>query len=61
VVVYGVRFLHLLASLEALGYSRPPMGDVTAILARHGIPATLAEWEQAEISAGGGEPYGEMP
>jgi transcriptional regulator with XRE-family HTH domain len=49
--VYGVRLLHLLASLEALGYSRPPLDDVMGILAWHGIPPTLAEWEQATAAA----------
>jgi transcriptional regulator with XRE-family HTH domain len=52
--VYGVRLLHLLASLAALDYSPPPLDDVTAILARHGIPASLADWQEEE-------PDGEMP
>jgi transcriptional regulator with XRE-family HTH domain len=41
--VLGVRLLHLLASLEALGYSRPPLDEVMGILAKHGVPASLAE------------------
>jgi transcriptional regulator with XRE-family HTH domain len=50
--VLGVRLLHLVASLGALGYSRPPLDEVTAILARHGIPATLAEWQQQDMTEG---------
>jgi transcriptional regulator with XRE-family HTH domain len=53
----GVRLLHLFASLEALGYSPPPMNDVMGVLAKYGIPATLAEWElkQAEGEVPDGE------
>lgn len=46
VTILGLRLLHLSASLEALGYSPPAPEDVTELLARHGIPPTLAEWEQ---------------
>ena len=46
--VLGVRLLHLLASLEALGYSRPPLDEVMGILARHGVPASLAGLEEDE-------------
>jgi transcriptional regulator with XRE-family HTH domain len=60
--VLGVRLLHLVASLEALGYSRPPLDEVTAILARHGIPATLTEWQQQDQDAEEGEePAGQVP
>lgn len=45
VTVLALRLLHLSASLEALGYSPPAPEDVTEILARHGFPPTLAEWE----------------
>lgn len=54
--IVGVRLLHLLASLEALGYSRPPLDEVMGILARHGVPASLAELDE-----GGEVPDGEMP
>ena len=47
--VLGVRLLHLLASLEALGYSRPPLDEVTGILAGHGVPASLAGLEDEEV------------
>jgi transcriptional regulator with XRE-family HTH domain len=47
VTVLAIRLLHLIAALEADGYVRPPLDDVTEILARHGIPATLAGWEPA--------------
>jgi transcriptional regulator with XRE-family HTH domain len=53
VPILGVRLLHLLASLEALGYSRPPLAEVMAILARYGIPPTLPEWEQREAAREG--------
>jgi transcriptional regulator with XRE-family HTH domain len=59
VTVLAVRLLHLLAALEADGYARPPLDDVIGILARHRIPASLAEWDA--ISDGGdeeGEPDG---
>jgi transcriptional regulator with XRE-family HTH domain len=43
--VLGVRLLHLLDSLAALGYQPPEIPDVMEILAAHGIPATLREWQ----------------
>jgi transcriptional regulator with XRE-family HTH domain len=46
VTVVALRLLHLTASLEGLGYTAPPMPDVQEILARHGFPPTLAEWER---------------
>ena len=45
-LIFGVRLLHLLASLEALGYSRPPLDEVMGILARHGVPASLGELDE---------------
>ena len=39
------RLMHLLAALEVLGYDEaPPAGRTTAILRRHGLPVTLAQW-----------------
>jgi transcriptional regulator with XRE-family HTH domain len=54
--IVGVKLLHLLASLEALGYSRPPLDEVMGILARHGVPASLADLDE-----GGEVPDGEGP
>ena len=45
--VYGIRLLHFLDALGGLGYAPPDLGDVMEILARHGVPATLAELDQA--------------
>ena len=45
VTIVSLRILHLAASLEALGYTPPPMPGTLEIMARHGYPATLAEWE----------------
>ena len=56
VTMLAVRLLHLLAALEADGYTRPPMDDVMEILARHGIPPNLAEWDSGDEE---GEPGGE--
>src|ERR1700734_441598 len=42
----ALRLAHLGASLEALGYAPPPLPDAVAeILARRGLPATVAGWE----------------
>lgn len=58
----GVRLLHLLASLEALGYARPDLDEVMTILAKYGIPATIAEWESRQAAMDAGEvPDGEGP
>lgn len=46
VTILALRLLHLAASLEALGYTPPEPGDAMEILARHGFPPTLAEWER---------------
>ena len=50
ITTLGVRLLHLIVSLEALGYSRPPLTAAMDAMARHGIPPTLAEWEQMQES-----------
>lgn len=51
ITTLGVRLLHLIASLESLGYARPPLDEAMAVLAKYGIPPTLAEWEQMEAEA----------
>ena len=53
----GVRLLHFLEALDGLGYERPDVADALAILASHGVPATLAELEQRETEED--EPDGE--
>ena len=53
----GLRLLHFLDALDGLGYERPDVDDVMAILASHGVPATLAELEQRETEED--EPDGE--
>jgi transcriptional regulator with XRE-family HTH domain len=50
ITTLGVRLLHLIVSLEALGYSRPPLTEAMDALARRGIPPTLAEWERMQES-----------
>lgn len=50
--VIGVRLLHLLDSLAALGYDPPRLEGTMEILARYGIPATLREWQETEVEAG---------
>lgn len=42
--MFGVRLLHFLEALDNLGYERPDVADALAILAAHGVPATLAEF-----------------
>lgn len=59
IATLGVRLLHLIVSLEALGYARPPLAEAMDALARHGIPPTLAEWERMQES--GEVPDGESP
>ena len=54
---FGLRLLHFLDALDGLGYERPDVDDVMAILASHGVPATLAELEQRETEED--EPDGE--
>jgi transcriptional regulator with XRE-family HTH domain len=54
VTVMSLRLLHLIGSLEALGYSPPPLDHVKEIIARHGLPATLAEWDEPTTSDEGG-------
>lgn len=61
VTILGLRLLHLSASLEALGYSPTAPEDVTELLARHGIPPTLAGWEQIVSRAKEGKADGESP
>lgn len=50
----GVRLLHFLEALDGLGYERPDVGDALAILAGHGVPATLAEFTEEEELDGPG-------
>ena len=59
----GVKLLHLIASLKALGYTRPPLDDVMAVLAQYGIPQDIATWErmEAEREAAGEVPGGARP
>ena len=63
VTILALRLLHLTASLEDLGYTPPPLDGAMEILARRGLPGTLAGWEQlAEASERDeGEPDGQMP
>jgi transcriptional regulator with XRE-family HTH domain len=46
--IFGLRLLHFLEALDGLGYDRPPLDDVMAILAAHGVPATLAGFTEAD-------------
>lgn len=55
--VLALKLAHLARSLEALGYAPPPLDGPSAaagILARHGQPVTLDEWELdgEEVSGG---------
>jgi len=51
ITVLGLRLLHLYESLEILGHEPPQLDDVAEILARHGVAATLGEWEQIVAAA----------
>jgi transcriptional regulator with XRE-family HTH domain len=56
---FGARLLHYLEALGGLGYDPLPLDDVMEILARHGVPPTLAELEQRQAAEEEGEPDGE--
>ena len=55
IAVLAVRLVHLIASLEDTGHTRPPVDDVTEILARHGLPDTLAGWNDDDTEVPDGE------
>lgn len=48
ITVLALRLLCLLEALEALGYQRLELPEAMQIMARHNLPATLAEWETDE-------------
>jgi len=56
VTVLTLRLLHLTAALGEAGYTAPRLEGVPEIIARHGLPDTLAGWdENDEEEVPGGE------
>lgn len=46
------RLMHFRARMEALGYEPPRLGEVSEVLRRHGLPATLEEWRKQDARSG---------